>query len=88
MVGVDADRRPVRGGGAHRLAEMLGNVWAPRTPGPHGLSVALLTRHPHSRGQAPHIHVEKLITQDGVVGVGGGYHSSVGVASKDIADAP
>ena len=31
--------------------------------------------------------MEKLITQDGVVGVGGGYHSSVGVASKDIADA-
>ena len=31
--------------------------------------------------------MEKLITQDGVVGVGGGYHSSVGVASKDVADA-
>jgi branched-chain amino acid transport system substrate-binding protein len=31
--------------------------------------------------------MEKLITQDNVVGVGGGYHSSVGVASKDVADA-
>lgn len=31
--------------------------------------------------------MEKLITQDGVAAVGGGYHSSVGVASKDIADA-
>ena len=31
--------------------------------------------------------MEKLITQDGVVAVGGGYHSSVGVASKDVADA-
>lgn len=31
--------------------------------------------------------MERLITQDGVVAVGGGYHSSVGVASKDIADA-
>jgi len=31
--------------------------------------------------------MEKLITQDGVVGVGGAYHSSVGVASKDVADA-
>ena len=31
--------------------------------------------------------MEKLITQDGVVAVGGDYHSSVGVASKDIADA-
>ncbi len=31
--------------------------------------------------------MEKLITQDGVVGVGGGYHSSVGVASKDVANA-
>ncbi len=31
--------------------------------------------------------MEKLITQDGVVAVGGGYHSSVGVASKDIANA-
>ena len=30
--------------------------------------------------------MEKLITQDGVVAVGGGYHSSVGVASKDIAN--
>ena len=30
--------------------------------------------------------MEKLITQDGVVAVGGGYHSSVGVASKDVAD--
>ena len=31
--------------------------------------------------------MEKLITQDGVVAVGGGYHSSVGVAAKDVADA-
>ncbi|HEX9790810.1 MAG TPA: ABC transporter substrate-binding protein [Kiloniellales bacterium] len=31
--------------------------------------------------------MEKLITQDKVVGVGGGYHSSVGVASKGVADA-
>jgi len=31
--------------------------------------------------------MEKMITQDGVVAVGGGYHSSVGVASKDVADA-
>ncbi len=30
--------------------------------------------------------MEKLITQDGVVGVGGGYHSSVGVASKGVAN--
>ena len=28
---------------------------------------------------------EKLISQDGVVAVGGGYHSSVGVASKEVA---
>lgn len=31
--------------------------------------------------------MERLISQDGVVAVGGGYHSSVGVASKDVADA-
>lgn len=31
--------------------------------------------------------MERLITQDNVVAVGGGYHSSVGVASKDVADA-
>ena len=31
--------------------------------------------------------MEKFITQDGVVAVGGEYHSSVGVASKDVADA-
>jgi hypothetical protein len=30
--------------------------------------------------------MERLITQDGVVAVGGGYHSSVGVASKDVAE--
>ena len=30
--------------------------------------------------------MEKLITQDRVVAVGGGYHSSVGVASKDVAN--
>lgn len=30
--------------------------------------------------------MEKLITQDKVVAVGGGYHSSVGVASKDVAN--
>ena len=29
--------------------------------------------------------MEKLINQDGVVAVGGGYHSSVGVAAKDVA---
>jgi len=31
--------------------------------------------------------MERLITQDGVVAVGGGYHSSVGIAAKDVADA-
>ena len=31
--------------------------------------------------------MERLIAQDGVVAVGGGYHSSVGVAAKDVADA-
>ena len=31
--------------------------------------------------------MEKFITQDNVVAIGGGYHSSVGVASKDVADA-
>ena len=30
--------------------------------------------------------MEKLITQDNVVAVGGGYHSSVGVASKGVAE--
>jgi ABC-type branched-subunit amino acid transport system substrate-binding protein len=30
--------------------------------------------------------MEKLITQDGVVAVGGEYHSSAGVASKDVAN--
>lgn len=30
--------------------------------------------------------MQKLITEDGVVAVGGAYHSSVGVASKDIAN--
>ncbi|MCA9963164.1 MAG: ABC transporter substrate-binding protein [Anaerolineales bacterium] len=29
--------------------------------------------------------MEKLINQDGVVAVGGGYHSSVGVAAKEVA---
>ena len=29
--------------------------------------------------------VERLINQDGVVGIGGGYHSSVGVAAKEVA---
>ena len=28
---------------------------------------------------------ERLINQDGVVGIGGGYHSSVGVAAKEVA---
>ncbi len=31
--------------------------------------------------------MEKLISQDGVVAVGGGYHSSVGVAAKEVAHA-
>lgn len=31
--------------------------------------------------------MEKVITQDGVVAVGGEYHSSAGVASKDVANA-
>jgi len=31
--------------------------------------------------------MEKLITQDGVVAIGGGYHSSVGVAAKDVSNA-
>lgn len=31
--------------------------------------------------------MERLITQDRVVAVGGGYHSSVGIAAKDVAEA-
>lgn len=50
-----------------------------------GRPVELIIEDSQGLPEAGSAAMEKLINQDGVVAVGGGYHSSVGVASKDVA---
>ena len=75
----------VVGGEAMRVAMMIAADELNAKGGVLGRPVELIivdTEGLPERGTAV---VERLINQDGVVGIGGGYHSSVGVAAKEVA---
>ena len=75
----------VVGGEAMRVAMMIAADELNANGGVLGRPVELIivdTEGLPERGMAV---VERLINQDGVVGIGGGYHSSVGVAAKEVA---
>ena len=75
----------VVGGEAMRIAMIIAADELNAKGGVLGRPVELIivdTEGLPERGMAV---VERLINQDGVVGIGGGYHSSVGVAAKEVA---
>ncbi len=75
----------VVGGEAMRIAMIIAADELNARGGVLGRPVELIivdTEGLPERGMAV---VERLINQDGVVGIGGGYHSSVGVAAKEVA---
>lgn len=76
----------VGGGEAMRDAMMIAEKDINAAGGVLGCDVEVVIADTEGLPEKAAAVMEKLITQDGVVGVGGGYHSSVGVASKDVAN--
>ncbi len=77
----------VVGGEAMRDAMMIAEADINAAGGILGCEMELVIGDSEGLPERATAVMERLITQDGVVAVGGGYHSSVGVASKDVADA-
>jgi hypothetical protein len=77
----------VVGGEAMRDAMLIAQDDINKAGGVLGCDVEVVIADTEGLPEKAKAVMEKLITQDGVVAVGGGYHSSVGVASKDVADA-
>ncbi|ARE41153.1 Branched-chain amino acid ABC transporter, amino acid-binding protein [Rhodovulum sp. P5] len=77
----------VVGGEAMRDAMIIAEEEVNASGGVLGCNIDLVVGDSEGLPEKATAVMEKLITQDGVVAVGGGYHSSVGVASKDVADA-
>jgi len=77
----------VVGGEAMREAMLIAQEDINRAGGVLGCDVEVVIADSEGLPEKAKAIMEKLITQDGVVAVGGAYHSSVGVASKDVADA-
>ena len=76
----------VVGGEAMRDAMLIAEEDINATGGILGCDVEVVIGDTEGLPEKGTALMEKFITQDGVVAVGGGYHSSVGVASKDVAD--
>lgn len=76
----------VTGGEAMRVAMMLAERDINAAGGVLGCDIEVVIADTEGLPEKARALMEKLITQDGVVAVGGGYHSSVGVAGKDIAN--
>ncbi|MEK9655076.1 MAG: ABC transporter substrate-binding protein [Halieaceae bacterium] len=76
----------VTGGEAMRDAMILAQRDVNAAGGVLGCDVEVVIADTEGLPEKARALMEKLITQDGVVAVGGGYHSSVGVAGKDIAN--
>jgi branched-chain amino acid transport system substrate-binding protein len=76
----------VTGGEAMRVAMMLAERDINAAGGVLGCDIDVVIADTEGLPEKARALMEKLITQDGVVAVGGGYHSSVGVAGKDIAN--
>lgn len=77
----------VVGGEAMRDAMMIAEADLNAAGGVLGCEVEVVIGDTEGLPERATAVMERLIAQDGVVAVGGGYHSSVGVASKDVADA-
>ncbi len=77
----------VTGGEAMREAMLLAERDVNAAGGVLGCDLEVVITDTEGLPEKATAMMEKLITQDGVVAVGGGYHSSVGVASKDVANA-
>ena len=77
----------VVGGEAMREAMLIAEADINKAGGVLGCPIKVVIGDTEGLPEKGKALMEKLITQDGVVAVGGGYHSSVGVASKDVADA-
>jgi ABC-type branched-subunit amino acid transport system substrate-binding protein len=76
----------VTGGEAMRDAMILAQRDINAAGGVLGCDIEVVIADTEGLPEKARALMEKLITQDGVVAVGGGYHSSVGVAGKDIAN--
>ncbi|MEM7535120.1 MAG: ABC transporter substrate-binding protein, partial [Chloroflexota bacterium] len=75
----------VVGGEAMRDAMMIAESDINARGGILGKQVEIIIEDSEGLPERGMAVMEKLINQDGVVAVGGGYHSSVGVASKEVA---
>ena len=76
----------VTGGEAMRDAMILAQRDINAAGGVLGCDIEVVIADTEGLPEKARALMEKLITQDGVVAVGGGYHSSVGVAGKDVAN--
>jgi len=76
----------VGGGEGMRAAMLIAEKDINASGGVLGCDIKVIIADTEGLPEKASAIMEKLITQDGVVAVGGGYHSSVGVASKDVAD--
>lgn len=75
----------VVGGEAMRIAMKIAEADINEAGGLLGRPVEVIIEDSEGLPERGTAVMEKLINQDGVVAVGGGYHSSVGVASKEVA---
>lgn len=75
----------VVGGEAMRIAMKIAEADINAAGGLLGHPVEVIIEDSEGLPERGTAVMEKLINQDGVVAVGGGYHSSVGVASKEVA---
>ena len=76
----------VGGGEAMRDAMKLAEADLNAAGGALGCDIKVVIADTEGLPEKAAAMMNRLITQDGVVAVGGGYHSSVGVASKDVAN--
>jgi len=76
----------VTGGEAMRAAMLIAERDVNAAGGVLGCDIKVVIADTEGLPEKARALMEKLITQDGVVAVGGGYHSSVGVAGKDVAN--
>lgn len=77
----------VVGGEAMRDAMMIAESDLNAAGGVLGCEIEVIVGDSEGLPERGAAVMERLITQDGVVAVGGGYHSSVGVAAKGVANA-
>jgi len=76
----------VTGGEAMRVAMLLAERDINAAGGVLGCDIEVVIADTEGLPEKSRAMMERLITQDGVVAIGGGYHSSVGVAGKDVAN--